>query len=204
VNIPNKQNIHHGGAIGIDLGINRLATLSDGRWFESQKPLRQMLKKVKRLSRDLSRKQKGSANREKARLKLARLHYRIACIRDDILHKITTEIARDYGFVGIETLNVKGMVHNHVLAQALSDAAFGRFTELLKTKVPAAGGVVQPVGMFFPSSKRCHGCHEKRDDLTLEDRVFVCPHCHLECDRDYNASINILQEAMRLFESSPT
>jgi len=123
VDLPKKQTVHNGGAVGIDLGLNRLATLSDGRGFESQKPLRQMLKKVKRLSRDLSRKQKGSKNREKARLKLARLHYRIACIRDDILHKITTEIAQDYAFVGIETLHVKGMLQNHALAQALSDAA---------------------------------------------------------------------------------
>jgi len=202
VEMPDAETVHNGKAIGMDLGLNRLATLSDGTGFENQKPLRTLLKKLKRLQREFSRKQKGSRNREKARLKLARLHYRIACIRDDLLHKITTKIAEKYGFVGIETLNVKGMMQNHALAQALGDASFGRFAELLGTKVPAAGGILQPVGRFFPSSKRCHSCHKRDDELTLADRMFICPNCQLQCDRDLNASINILQEAIRLFESS--
>jgi putative transposase len=189
-------------AIGIDLGINRLATLSDGRVFENQKPLRRLLSQVKQLNRSLSRKQKGSKNREKARLKLARLHYRIACIRDDLLHKATTAIAEEYGFVGVESLHVAGMMKNHALAQALGDAAFGKFTGFLSTKVEARAGKVQAIGRFYPSSKTCSCCGHIKADLTLAERMFICPACGFELDRDHNAAINILNEALRLAASS--
>ncbi len=189
-------------AVGIDLGIKRLVTLSDGTWFENQKPLRNLLNKLKRLQQSVSRKQKGSANREKAKLKVARLHYRITCIRDDVLHKITTHIAHDYGFVGVESLNVKGMVKNHALAQALSDAALSRLLELLKSKVQSRNGYVQPIGRFYPSSKTCSGCGCVRKDLSLSEREFVCPNCSMVLDRDLNASINILHEALRLAQAS--
>jgi len=184
--------------VGIDLGINRLATLSDGAWFENQKPLRKLMKKLKHAQRDLSRKQKGSHNREKARLKVAKIHYRITCIREDYLHKITTSIAKNYGFVAVETLHVKGMMKNHNLAQALGDAAFGTFSSFLKSKVECANGKVQQVGRFYPSSKTCSGCGNVRDKLSLSERTYTCDVCGLVIDRDLNASINILNEGLRL------
>jgi putative transposase len=112
------------------------------------------------------------------RLVSRRQHWhRRSSIRDDILHKMTTLMARQYRFIGIEDLNVKGMLKNHALALALTDAALGKMRELLETKVPAVGGVLQKVGRFFPSSKRCHACHTIKNDLTLAHREFVCPNC---------------------------
>jgi putative transposase len=193
---------HQGGMVGIDLGISRLATLSDGTGFENQKPLRHLLHKIKQAHRALCRKQKGSQNRDKARLKLARLYYRVSCVRDDTLHKMTTAITETYGFIGLEDLNVKGMMKNHYLAQALSDVSLGRFETFLIAKAAARGSHIQWVDRFFPSSKRCHACHKTKVSLTLNERSFVCEQCGLTCDRDHNASLNILQEAIRLFESS--
>jgi putative transposase len=200
--LPNEIPERCTKAVGIDVGIKRLATLSDGTWFENQKPLRGLLGKLKRLNQALARKQKGSTNREKARLKVARLHYRVACIRDDILHKLTTFVAGTYGFVGVETLHVKGMIKNRTLAQALSDAALGRLLKLLRSKVIAQGGVVQEVGRFFPSSKCCSTCGHVKAKLMLSEREFICDACGVTLDRDHNASLNILNEALRLFESS--
>lgn len=202
VEVEDKPALSSDKAVGIDVGIKRLITLSDGTWFENQKPLRNLLGKLKRLQQSVSRKQKGSANREKAKLKVAGLHYRIACVRDDILHKLTTQIASQYGFVGVETLNVKGMVKNRALSQALSDAAFGRFIDLLKSKVPAWGGRVQSVGQFFPSSKRCSECGNVKADLSLSERQYACQVCGVVLDRDHNASVNILHEALRLAKAS--
>ncbi len=193
-NPPPKQ-------VGIDLGINHLATLSDGNVLENQKPLRSLLGKVKRLNQALSRKHRGSKNREKARLKLARMHYRIACIREDYLHKATTWLAGTYGFVGVESLHVKGMMKNHKLAQALGDAAFGTFSRFLATKVRARGGKVVAVGRFYPSSKTCSGCGAVKATIALSERTFICPSCGFTLDRDLNAAINILNEALRLSAS---
>ncbi|MDX1992962.1 MAG: transposase [bacterium] len=202
VEMPDLPKQVNDQAIGIDLGIHHLATLSDGSVLENQKPLRSLLRQVKSLSRSLSRKQKGSKNREKARQKLARLHYRIACIRDDLLHKATTALAEQYGFIGVESLHVKGMMHNHALAQALGDAALGKFAGFLSTKVEARGGKVQAVGRFYPSSKTCSCCGQVKPELTLAERVFVCPACGFTLDRDHNAAINILNEALRLSAST--
>lgn len=209
VEMPDQHPINTHPPAGLDVGLLRMGTLSDGRRFENQKPLRNLLRQLKRLHRRLSRKQKGSHNREKARLKLATLYYgyhharkhRIACIRDDILHKMTTEIARTCGLVGIEDLNVKGMLQNRKLALSLSDAALGRLLDLVESKVHTAGGVVIKVDRFFPSSKTCFHCGWKHDDLTLSDRTFCCGNteCGLKVDRDFNAAINILNEAVRLY-----
>ena len=128
-----------------------------------------MLKKLKHAQRDLSRKQKGSRNRDKARLTVARLHYRVACIREDCLHKVTTAITEPYGFVAVEALYVKGMMQNYHLAQALGDAAFGMFNNFLKNKLVASNGVVQPVGRFYPSSKTCSGCKQLKAELDLSE-----------------------------------
>ena len=186
--------------VGIDVGINRLVTVSDSREFENQKPLRTALKKLAHACRTLSRKKLGSKNREKARQKVARCYYEISCTRDDILHKLTTEIARTCGILGIEDLHVKGLLRNHCLALSLSDAALGRLLDLLESKVKVEGGTVIKVDRFFPSSKRCSACHMVNPNLTLADRVFVCidPDCSYMADRDFNASLNVKQEALRL------
>jgi IS605 OrfB family transposase len=201
VQLPDDVPLNANPPAGLDVGLLRLGTLSDGRWFENQKPLRNLLKQLKRLHRSLSRKPKGSKNYEKARLKLATVYYRIACIRDDILHKMTTEIARTSGLVGVEDLNVKGMMHNRKLALSLQDAALGRLLDLLASKVQTAGGTLIKVDRFFPSSKACSQCGWKHDHLTLADRTFCCgnPACAQVIDRDFNAAINILKEAVRLY-----
>ncbi len=203
VEMPDVPHQQLPGAVGIDLGINRLATLSDGSVLENQKPLWSLLRQVKRLNRSLSRKQKGSKNCGKARRKLARLHYRITCIRDDLLHKATTALAQQYGFIGVESLHVRGMMRNRALAQALGDAAFGRFVRLLTMKAAAWNGAVQAVGRFYPSSKTCSRCGHVKANLSLSERTFVCPACGFSLDRDWNAALNILNEALRLSASSP-
>src|SRR6266567_1633219 len=145
----------------------------------------------------------GSNNREKARKQVARLHYRITCMRDDVLHKLTTRLATCYGIIGIEDLNLKGLLKNRRLSRSFSDAALGKLLNLLDAKVEQRGGQVIKVGRFFPSSKTCHSCGWKWENMQLSDRVFLCQHptCayyQVAQDRDYNASLNILREALHL------
>ncbi len=203
VEVPDEQPINSHPPVGVDVGLLRLATLSDGRRYENQAPLKHLLKKLGRLQRRLSRQQQGSHNYEKTRLKLARLYYRIACRRYDLLHKLTTEVARSCGLVGVEDLHLKGLLRNRCLARAFSDAALGRLLDLLDSKVRAAGGQVVKVGRFFPSSQRCSACHARQANLTLAQREFVCPRCGFRADRDFNASLNIVQEAVRLYSEQP-
>lgn len=200
VEMPDEQPENAHSPVGLDVGLNRLATLSDGRRFENQRPLRTLLKHVRRANKRLSRRKKGSRNWQKAKRRLSRLHYRIACIREDLLHKLTTEIASTYGLVGIEHLHVKGLMQNRHLALSLSDAALGRLLRLLESKVGQRGGRVVKIDRFFPSSQLCHRCQTRWRDITLADRVFVCPNvaCGYVGDRDENASLNILYEALRL------
>jgi putative transposase len=200
VELPDEQHDNHHPAVGLDAGLNRLATLSDGRQFENQKPLRTLLRQLRQANKRLSRRTKGSKNWLKAKRKLARLHYRIACIRDDILHKLTTEIARSCGVVGVESLHVKGLIQNRKLALSFSDAALGKLLRLLESKVTHRGGQVVKVDRFFPSSQLCHKCGWRWENIALADRVFVCqnPACCWCGDRDVNAALNILKEALRL------
>jgi putative transposase len=176
---------------GVDVGISALATLDNGTQFENPKALSRLQERLKRLQKRVSRKVKGSQNRKKAVKKLARLHYRIACVRKDALHKATTTITKSYGVIGIEDLNVAGMVKNHHLAQAVSDASFAEFHRQLAYKARWQGGRVVKADRFFPSSKTCSGCGAKKNDLKLSDRLFVCTHCGLTLNRDVNAAINL-------------
>src|SRR6266851_632524 len=161
-------------AIGIDVGLNRLATLSTSQGYENQAFLRTALKKLRHANKRLHRRVKGSKNREKARRQVARLHYRITCLRDDVLHKLTSRIADCYGIVGIEDLNLKGLFKNRRLSRSFSDAALGKPLTLLTSKVEQHGGQVIKVGRFFPSSKTCHCCGWIWEDMDLSDRVFLC------------------------------
>jgi putative transposase len=207
VETPNKQVLPKAEAVGVDVGILHLATLSDGKVFDNERPLRNNLERLAELQRVLARKVKGSHNYERVQAKIRQLHARIRNIRDDILHKMTTFIAKRYGFVATEDLNVKGMTKNHRLAQALQDAALGRLLTFLENKVEDRNGVFVQVGRFFASSKMCSNpeCDGCRDDLTLADRVFVCAKCGLRLDRDLNASINILYEGLHLiFNYNPS
>jgi putative transposase len=192
----------HGCALpaqcGLDAGLLRLATLSDGITLDARHPLRNLLARIKRLQQVLDTKQKGSHNRDKIKAKIARLHNRVRHIRDDLLHKLTTWIAERYGFVAVEDLNVAGMLQNHKLALSLSDAAFGRLLTLLQSKVVTHHGAFVKIDRFFASSKTCVVCSHKHSVLTLADRVFVCPNCGFTLDRDWHAAINILHEGLRV------
>jgi putative transposase len=203
VEMPDKVLGNTNPPVGVDVGLNRLATLSDGQWYENQRPLAHQLRKLRRLNKELARRTRGGKNWHKTKRKLARLHYRIACSRNDLLHKLTTQVTKRYGLVAVEDLHVKGLLHNRCLSRSFSDAAVGKLLDLLESKVPYAGGVLVKVNRFFPSSQLCHQCGSRRADLTLSDRIYVCrnPDCGFTGDRDLNASRNILQEALRLVGS---
>ncbi len=203
VEVPDEVPQKRTAAVGVDVGLNRLATLSTSEGYENQAFLKTALLKLRQANKRLHRRKLGSKNREKARRQVARLHYRITCMRDDVLHKLTTRLANCYGIIGIEDLNLKGLLKNRRLSRSFSDAALGKLLNLLSAKVGQRGGQVIKVGRFFPSSKICHCCGWKWEDMQLSDRVFLCqnPKCaysQIEQDRDYNASLNILREALRL------
>jgi putative transposase len=176
--------------VGIDLGVLTLATLSTGEKIEGPKPLRTLLKKLRRLSKRVSRTVQGSRNRVKVQSKLARLHYRMQCQRKDSLHKLTTDLTTRFGTIVIEDLHVKGMVRNHHLAHAISDMGFGTFGRLLDYKAAYAGCQVVVADRWFPSSKRCAQCGVVAEELPLAQRVFHCP-CGYTADRDVNAALNL-------------
>lgn len=185
-------------SVGLDLGITHLATLSDGTKIQAPKPLKNYLKKLRRLSRELSRKQKGSSNRDKAKTKLLRLYYRISNIRKDFLHKLTTELVRKFDVICLEDLNVQGMLKNRKLSLAIQDLGFYELKRQLIYKANQFGKTVKSVERFFPSSKTCSCCGFKLEKLSLSVRKWTCEKCGVEHDRDINASINILKFANKV------
>ena len=177
---------------GVDLGINRMAQVSDGSYIENPRALKQALAKLKRLQRVVSRRQKGSANRRKAIWRLARAHYRVANIRKDALHQATTWLARTKSAIVLEDLNVNGMMKNHHLAQAIADVGLYEFRRQLEYKGAWYGCEVFLADRFFPSTKRCSQCgHEQ--EIGLAERVYRCEMCGLVMERDLNAAINLEQ-----------
>jgi putative transposase len=189
---------HPGHAVGVDVGLKDLAVDSDGQQYENQAPLRKAIRLVKRLQRTVSRRLQGSQNRRKAVLKLARAHYRVACLRADAHHKATTQIARKAALIGIEDLNVVGMLKNRRLARASSDASRSELHRQLHYKAAWYGGTVQAIDRFYPSSKVHHGCGGYKADLQLSERMWACPACDAQVDRDLNAARNIRDEALRM------
>jgi putative transposase len=179
------------GAVGIDLGVSALATLSTGEVFTGPKALRSLLERLRRLSRALSRKVQGSRNRLKAKLKLARLHARIGNLRLDGLHQLTTSISRRFHTIGIEDLNVKGMLGNRRLARAIADMGFYELRRQLVYKAARRGGQVVVADRWYPSSKLCSSCGYKLESLALGTRHWSCPICAAEHDRDVNAATNL-------------
>jgi putative transposase len=194
VQLPEPEQTAPERVIGVDLGVKALAVDSDGEVFENQKHLTAALRKLRRLNRWLARKQKGSNNWHKAKRKLARLHLRIANLRADATHKLTTRLAAKASTVALETLNVVGMRKNRKLARAIADAAFSEMVRQLGYK---AQQVVR-VDPFYPSSKTCHACGHINAALTLADRVWTCPGCGTVLERDVNAARNIRDEGLRL------
>ncbi len=179
---------------GLDLGLTRFVTTSDGQKVEAPQYLRRAETKLVRLQRQLARKQPGSHNREKARDRVARLHEKIANQRVDFSHKLSWRLVRENQALYVETLNVKGLLANHRLAKSISDAGWGEFLRQLQYKGGWYGCRVEAVGRFFPSSQLCHRCGFRNDNLTLADRDWDCPVCHTHLDRDVNAARNILAE----------
>jgi putative transposase len=194
VQLPEPEQTAPERVIGVDLGIKALAVDSDGEVFENQKHLAAAQKKLRRLNRWLARKQKGSKNWHKAKRKLARLHLRIANLRADATHKLTTRLAAKASTVALETLNVVGMLKNRKLARAIADAAFSEMVRQLGYKVVQ----VVRVDPFYPSSKTCNECGHINRDVTLADLVCTCPACGTVLERDVNAARNIRDEGLRL------
>jgi putative transposase len=203
VDVEHETPPHTGGPVGIDLGLKTLVTCSDGETFENQKHYRRGLGRIQGLSKGLSRKVEGSQNWWKNTKKLAKAHYRVACQREDTLHKMTTHVGRTYALIGLEDLHVKGMLANHCLAQAVSDASFFEVKRQLLYKAEQYGGYVQVVDRWYASSKTCSACGWVDEDVSLADRTFVCEECGLIIDRDRNAAINIRKEALRLITDVP-
>ena len=177
--------------IGIDVGINTLATCSNGDTYDNPRPLKRYERKLARANRQLSRRQKGSQNWYKAKAMLSGVHARISNIREDAHHQATIRIVRKASAIGIETLKVTNMLKNRKLAKALSDSALGGFLVKLKYKAERRGIPITEAPQFFASSKTCSNCGHKKVDLTLSERTYHCPECGFESDRDLNAAINL-------------
>jgi putative transposase len=192
VEVPDVPCTSH-GTVGIDLGVNSFVVLSDGTKIQAPKPLKRGLRRLRRLNRKVHKRELGSRNREKARTKLARCYYRISCIRKDFLDKLSTKIAENYRVVGLEDLNVVGMMKS-TLARSISDLGWGEFKRQLAYKV----GELICVDRFFPSSKLCFECGYKLEEIPLDIREWTCPQCNHTHDRDVNAAKNIRREAVRL------
>ena len=180
------------GRIGVDLGITAMATLSDGRVFEAPKPLRKMLGRLEKMQQAFSRTKKGSQNRRRLAVRIARLHKHIADVRADALHKLTTMLSSNYSTVVIEDLNVRGMMANHRLALSIGDIGFYEFRRQLEYKMALRGGRLVVADRFFPSSRLCRFCGGRNGELKLSDRSWKCPACERRiADRDLNAALNL-------------
>jgi putative transposase len=181
--------------IGIDVGLICFAKLSNGEEIHAPKPLQQNLKRLKQRARKHSRKQKGSQNRRKSALSLARLHHRIKNQRTDFLHKVTTRLAKTKSVIVVEDLNVRGMVRNRHLARHITDVGWGQFRRMLEYKTQWYGSTLIVAPAFYPSSKRCNDCGHRMKSLPLSVREWVCPQCGVIHDRDLNAARNLMQFA---------
>jgi putative transposase len=189
--------------VGVDYGILNLATLSTKEVFGGNKKTRQLLKRLAHLQWSHRHKQIGSKNWRASRIKIARLHRKIANIRADYLHKLTTYLAKNHGKVVIEDLNVSGMLANRNLALAIADGSFYEFKRQLEYKCLLYGSKLLIVSRWFPSSKTCHCCGEVKQSLSLGERIFHCEKCGLTWDRDLNAALNLEQVGRAAPEFTP-
>ena len=189
---PTVKQAPKGGAVGIDLGVKTLATLSDGTIVPNPHSLAADEQRLKRAQKALSRKTKGSKRRAKARERVARIHARIANRRSDALNKLTTRLAHAYSDICIEDLNVASMVKNHHLAKAVQDASFYELRHQLEYKTTKTGARLHVIDRWYPSSKTCSNCGSVKAKLSLTERTYTCGNCGLVIDRDLNAAINIM------------
>lgn len=194
--LPAKRPVNSETAVGIDLGIKTFATLSDGTVIENPRLLFNSLKRLRVAQRSLARKQKGSANREKQRLVVAKLYEKVTNQRNDFLHKVSTAIIKRYDTVCLETLNVKVMMSNHCLARAIGEVGWATFNSMLDYKAEWYGKNILRIGRFEPSSRICNVCGWHNRDLKLSDREWTCANGHV-LDRDVNASLNIKEMGLR-------
>lgn len=177
--------------VGIDLGIKSMMVLSDGTVFENPRALRSNLKRLKQRQRRLSKKQKGSKNKWKQQMKVARLHYRVSCLRKNAIHQATAVIVKKYDKIVIETLNPSGMAKNRPLAQAMKDVAFGEIARQLTYKCAWQSKELVKADRWFASSKICSCCGHKKEQLKLSERTYNCEKCGVSIDRDLNAAKNL-------------
>ena len=187
-------------AVGIDLGLKEFLITSDGEVIKNPRFHRNSEKKIIKAQKQLSRKQKGSNNRKKSRLKLAKRHNKVKNQRKDFINKTASSIAKDYDLVLIEDLNVKGMVKNHKLAKSINDVSWSMFVTALEWQCKKRGKHLHKVNRFYPSSKTCNSCGHKKADLGLHERVYSCSNCGTEIDRDLNAALNIRDEGLHDFQ----
>ena len=195
------ESIAEGKAIGIDLGLTHFAITSDGSKFDNPRILNKHEKNLKIKQQQLSRKEKGSSNRNQARKKVARVHRKITNCREDFLHKLSRRIVNENQVIVVENLHVKGMIQNHCLAKSIQQVGWGMFCTMLKYKAENEGKIYQEVDRFFPSSKTCHVCLNQVGKLPLDIRYWTCEECQSKHDRDINAAINIRDEGLRIMTS---
>ena len=190
-----------GAVVGIDLGIKEFATTSDNEIINNPKFYRKYEEKLIKSQRKLSKRKKGSNNRNKQRLKVNKWHKKIANCRIDFLQKLSTKLIRDYDIICMEDLNSSGMIKNHKLAKSISDASFFEFNRELEYKARWNYKLISRIDRFYPSSQICSHCGNKSSQTKdLSVRTYICEECGLEIDRDYNASINILNEGLRILK----
>ena len=184
--------------VGIDLGVKDFVITSDGEVFENKHFFKSQEKKIVKLQRQLSKKQKGSNNRNKQRVKVAKAFERLTNQKDSYIHSVVNKLLTCYDTVFMEDLNVQGMLKNHKLAKVIQEVGFYRFKQTLEDKARNNHKEIVFVGRFYPSSKACHKCGYVNKELTLNDREWTCPVCGEHHDRDLNAAINILLEGERI------
>ena len=193
-----KRFEHTNKYVGIDLGIKNFVITSDGEVFENKHFFKKKENQVKKLQRQLSKKQKGSNNRNKQRIRVSKAFERLTNQKNAYIHSVVNELLTYYDTIFMEDLNVKGMVKNHHLAKAIQDVGFYKFKEILVNKALVNNKQVVFIDRFYPSSKTCSQCGYKKQDLKLSDRFWVCPKCGEHHDRDLNAARNILFEGQRM------
>ena len=184
--------------VGIDIGVKNFVITSDGEVFENKHFFKSQEKKIAKIQRQLSKKQKGSNNRNKQCVKVAKAFERLTNQKEAYIHSVVNNLLTYYDMVFMEDLNVKGMLKNHKLAKAIQEVGFYTFKQVLEDKARNNSKEVVFVGRFYPSSKTCHKCGYMNRELTLNDREWTCTVCGEHHDRDLNAAINILMEGERI------